>query len=192
MRQVRTCDFCGDDATGLYEPLPDSVPESPRLLLCDGCRTRLGSIIDPLVAQIEGGAGSRSDEQSGGRPRLDRTTEAPDGGSTPDRSPAQRDAPGPEDSARPEPDPRPENPTSSVVGESRDAGGRSQKERGGTPHGYRKVMRLLENRQLPMAREDAVQLAAEAYELDPTEVAKAIDHAVEYDRLREVDGELKQ
>lgn len=189
MRQVRTCDFCGDDATGLYEPLPDSVPDSPRLLLCDGCRDRLGSLIDPLVAQLDGGAGGRADEPSDDQPRRDRTTEAPDGGAKPDPGHSPRDEPA---SARPEPDPAPEKPASSVVGESRDAGGRSQKERGGTPHGYRKVMRLLENRQLPMAREDAEHLAAEAYELDPDEVAKAIDHAVEYDRLREIDGQLKQ
>jgi len=181
MRQVRTCDFCGDDATGLYEPLPDSVPDSPRLLLCDECRDQLGSLIDPLVAQIEGGTVSSSEDAAGGPPPRDAPTEAPDGGATPDQRTSRETSPA-----------EPEQHASSVVGESRDAGGRSQKERGGTPHGYRKVMRLLENRQLPMARDDAEQLAMEAYELEPDEVAKTIDHAVEYGRLREIDGQLKQ
>ena len=78
------------------------------------------------------------------------------------------------------------------VGESTDAGGRSKSERTGAPPGYRKVMRFLENRQLPMDREEAEGLAADAYEMDEDAVAAAIDHAIEYGRLREVSGELKR
>jgi hypothetical protein len=78
------------------------------------------------------------------------------------------------------------------VGGSRDAGGRPKGGRSGAPPGYRKVMRFLENRQFPVPRAEAEQLAADAYELDEDAVADAIDHAVRYGRLREVDGDLKR
>lgn len=179
MRQVRTCDFCGAEASGTYEPLPASIPGGPRLLLCDGCRDRLGTVVDPLLARLDEATDPAGD--TGGRRQ-----EAPDGGAGV-TSGGGRSRESPPDHER-----STAESTGSVVSESRDAGGRSQAERGGTPPGYRKVMRLLENRELPMAREDAEHLAAEAYDLDPAEVAQAIDHAVEYGRLREVDGQLKQ
>jgi len=192
MRQVRTCDFCGDDAAGLYEPYPPSVPDGPRLLLCDGCRDRLSSIVDPLVAEIEGDAGG------------DRAEPAP-----PVREPVSPEpADGGNDTSTGEAESRDTDPVpvdddgerssevdaaaAADVGESTDAGGRSKSERAGAPPGYRKVMRFLENRQLPMDRGEAEQLAADAYELDEATVADAIDHAVGYGRLREVSGELKR
>lgn len=169
MRQVRTCDFCGDDASGLYEPLPASVPDGPRMLLCDGCRDRLGSVVDPLVAQLEGGTAERS------------PTDRADGGSRPADEPE-----GTTDDAT-----SPASPPTSVS-ESRDASGRSQGDRAGTPRNYRKVMRFLENRQLPMERTEAVAFVSDAYDLEEGAVEEALDHAVEYGRLREVSGELKR
>ena len=172
MRQVRTCDFCGDDASGLYEPLPDSIPDGPRLLLCDGCRDRLASVIDPLLDRVQADGGSvarpASTSDAGGDESGDKTT------------PVE-----PETSAD-------AGASTASVSDSRDASGRSKRERRGTPHGYRKVLRFLENRELPVAREEAEQLAAEAYEMDTEGVAAVIDHAVEYGRLREVDGQLKR
>ncbi|MEF8868879.1 MAG: hypothetical protein V5A85_10215 [Haloarculaceae archaeon] len=74
----------------------------------------------------------------------------------------------------------------------RETRGRSTAARRGTPRGYRKVMRFLENREFPMDREEAETLAAEAYGLDPESVAAAVDHAIKHDRLREVSGDIKQ
>ena len=198
MRQVRTCDFCGDDAAGLYEPYPPAVPDGPRLLLCDGCRERLSSIVDPLVAEIEGDAEPTGDAGSDpGNPapsgREPASPEPADGGndtSAEAAGPGDADPDAGDDDGERSPDVN--AAADADVGESRDASGRSKRERAGTPPGYRKVMRFLENRQLPMDRADAEQLAADAYELDEATVADAIDHAVQYDRLREVRGELKR
>lgn len=76
------------------------------------------------------------------------------------------------------------------IGSVEDAGGRRTSR--GTPRGYRKVMRFLENRDFPMDREEAETLAAEAYGMDVESVSAAIDHAVKHDRLRDVSGELRQ
>ena len=192
MRQVRTCDFCGDDAAGLYEPYPPSVPDGPRLLLCDGCRGRLSSIVDPLVAEIEGDAGG--DRAEPAPPvREPASPEPADGGNDTSAGDAEAGDGDPDsgDDAR-ERSSDGDAAAEAGVGESRDASGRSKRERAGTPPGYRKVMRFLENRKLPMDRTDAEQLAADAYELDEATVSDAIDHAVQYDRLREVRGELRR
>jgi hypothetical protein len=50
-------------------------------------------------------------------------------------------------------------------------------------------MRFLENRELPMPREEAETLAAGAYDLDEGDVNDAIDHAIKHDRLTEIPGE---
>lgn len=189
MRQVDTCDFCGDTAAGLFEPLPASMPDSPRLALCDGCRDRLASVVDPLLARLEDGAsGTVAEPGSGGAPdegagrgSTDPGQPASDGSGTTTARSADAPGAGPDDSA-----------DEGGVGESRDAGGREKRERRGTPPGYRKVMRFLENRQLPVDRSEAEFLVGEAYDLDEDAVAAVIDHAVQYDRLREVDGQLKR
>ena len=235
MRQVRTCDFCGDDATGLYEPLPASIPDAPRLLLCDACRDRLSSVVDPLVAHLGGDgdagvgpASSPRDASSGASPGRTGPDAAADDlaerewpedpgeasveptgsadGEATDGPSRTSNRPSVEPAADDDPDSTPESvgaeaaaaapsadPAEEVsVSESRDASGRSQTERGGAPRGYRKVMRFLENRQLPIDRAEAERLASEAYDLDAGEVGTAIDHAVQYGRLREVSGELRR
>jgi len=183
MRQVRTCDFCGDDATGLYEPLSPTVPDGPRMLLCDGCRDRLSSVVEPLVERIEGDAGAPG-EATTGEPdaRGGSGVSVAEPASTADPEPKTEDT---STSSRP-------STATPGVSESRDASGRAQHERAGTPPGYRKVLRFLENRQFPIDRSEAVQLTADAYELDEDAVEAVIDHAVEYGRLREVSGELKR
>ena len=274
MRQVRTCDFCGDDASGVYEPLPSSIPDAPRMLLCEACRDRLSSVVDPLLARIEG----QADTAGGGGPAGDagdpdatsayrdldegrsgaadgadgadlagaadvearewpadpreRSEEGAVDEAPADEGPAEvgattgdgetaadepvgatggesgpveettttPDAPAPAEDDQPSgtsaaPPPSVDDLTddgSVEVSESRDASGRTQRERGGAPRGYRKVLRFLENRELPVDRAEAERLAAEAYELDAGEVGAAIDHAVQYGRLREVSGELRR
>ena len=51
------------------------------------------------------------------------------------------------------------------------------------PRGYRNLLRLLRNRQLPMKRSAVEDLAASAYDLEDHEVEAAIDYAVEQGTL---------
>jgi len=52
------------------------------------------------------------------------------------------------------------------------------------------VMRLLQNREFPVDRDDFVVVASSAYEVSPRHCEKVIDLAVKHDLLREEDGEL--
>ncbi|MDQ2055343.1 hypothetical protein [Halobellus sp. H-GB7] len=69
MRQLRTCDFCGDDAAGVYEVLPPELSpteaEQRRVVLCADCLETLEGVLDPLLARL--GVG-RSDEDAPDRP----------------------------------------------------------------------------------------------------------------------------
>lgn len=203
MRQVRECDFCGEGASGVYEPVPSSLdPDGPRLLLCEGCHDRLRTVVEPLLDHIDNGApangldtdgtaenraeGVVADSSAGMAAPADGTTDelaadtAADGDTDADGGVVRdNETPGADGSGA---------ATSGGV----DAGGRSDDEREGTPKGYRKVMRFLENRSFPMGREEAEHLAAEAYNLDESATSAAIDHAVKYGRLREVHGKLKR
>jgi len=52
------------------------------------------------------------------------------------------------------------------------------------------VMRLLQNREFPVDRDDFVIVASSAYEVQPRHCEKVIDLAVKHDLLREEEGEL--
>jgi hypothetical protein len=52
------------------------------------------------------------------------------------------------------------------------------------------VMRLLQNREFPVERDDFVTVASSAYEVSPRHCEKVIDLAVKHDLLREEDGQL--
>lgn len=205
MRQVRECDFCGEGASGVFEPLPASVdPDGPRLLLCEGCRGRLADVVDPLLERVDGAGTLDPDDTSGsaaGGPAgdgTDDTTGSAPGQPTGGTSDATAGTPGGTatteagDSAGGGTGATGGHGGAASAGGGVDAGGRSGEEREGTPRGYRKVMRFLENRSLPMERDEAEHLAAEAYDLDEGTAGAAIDHAVKYGRLREVRGELRR
>jgi predicted nucleic-acid-binding protein len=55
---------------------------------------------------------------------------------------------------------------------------------------YNKVMRLLQNREFPVDREEIVAVAANAYELSEAECRSVIDLAVDRGLLDEEDGSL--
>jgi hypothetical protein len=56
MRQLRSCDFCGEDASGIYEVLPAELSptedEQRRVVLCDDCLQTLETVVDPLLARL--------------------------------------------------------------------------------------------------------------------------------------------
>jgi hypothetical protein len=62
----------------------------------------------------------------------------------------------------------------------------------GPPTGYRKVVRLLQNREFPVERESFVDLASNAYELEETDVSASLDRLVERGALVESGGELQK
>lgn len=166
MEEVRACDFCGGGASGVYEVVPAETGasgEARRMVLCDGCRDTLASVVDPLLAAGTGADGSGDDVDEGRE--VDRGSEPAGDG--------QEAAP------------------AADATEAAEAGGRPIRERG-PPQGYRKVMRFLENREFPMDRGTAEALAADAYGLSETEVSAVIDHAVTHGRLRDVNGELRR
>ena len=56
MRQLRSCDFCGGDAAGVYEVLPPELApteaEQRRLVLCSDCAGTLETVVDPLLERL--------------------------------------------------------------------------------------------------------------------------------------------
>ncbi|MFC5365500.1 hypothetical protein [Salinirubrum litoreum] len=60
------------------------------------------------------------------------------------------------------------------------------------PTGYRKVVRLLQNREFPVERESFVDLASNAYELEESTVSASLDRLVERGALVESDGQLQK
>lgn len=202
MREVRACDFCGEGATGVYEPVPESVGEGPRVLLCDGCRDQLAAVVDPLLDHLDadtGGGLAGTAAADAGAASGDAGADpepAADAGATAAGEPDTGSPSGGDDAASGDGDAEqaPDGTASAGAGGS-GAGsipGIGADGASGTPAGYRQVMRFLENRELPMPREEAEQLAADAYGLDRATVEAAVDHAVKYDRLRDVGGELKR
>jgi predicted nucleic-acid-binding protein len=55
---------------------------------------------------------------------------------------------------------------------------------------YTKVMRLLENRELPVDREEIRVVATNAYEIRPAEFDAVVDAAVERGMIVEEDGQF--
>lgn len=196
MRQLRTCDFCGDDPTGVYEVLPASLgpteAEQRRVALCAGCRNTLESTLEPLLARLDGS------ETASSEPAPNPATPAPERDPNPVAEP--RSAPDPE------PTPEPETPAEAAEpdenaddvadeGENADAlpGERAavRKEvrriapRGDRPPGYDKVLRLLQNREGAMKRDDLRTLVTNAYGLGDGEFDAVVDAAVENGDLAE-------
>jgi hypothetical protein len=53
-----------------------------------------------------------------------------------------------------------------------------------------KVMRLLQNREFPVERQDFVTVASSAYEVSPADCDKVLDLAIQHNLLREEGGQL--
>ncbi|WP_049985569.1 hypothetical protein [Halobellus rufus] len=55
MRQLRNCDFCGGDAAGVYEAVPQELSpteaEQRRVVLCENCLETLETVVDPLLSR---------------------------------------------------------------------------------------------------------------------------------------------
>lgn len=188
MRQLDTCDFCGDAADGVYEVVPASVAgESRRLALCTDCRATLQSVVDPLLdaagapqgAAPESGtdSGTESVERSDGDAEraasqsADSTAgaDADDGIVIESGSADERDA------------------AETADGDDADRSEQSKRR----PSGYARVIRLLQNRDGAMPREDLRALATNAYDLGGREFDEAVEAAVENGDLEESPAGLR-
>lgn len=56
MRELRRCDFCGDDAVGTFAVLPAALEpteaEQRRVVLCPDCKARLETLLEPLLERV--------------------------------------------------------------------------------------------------------------------------------------------
>jgi hypothetical protein len=222
MRQVDACDFCGDAPDGVFEVVPATVPDGPvRLALCTDCRTTLETVVDPLLAadatdaapaeptsddtpseaadaapdsptatrdpagerrrgdDADGESAGATDHDAAGRTDRDSTVEDDD---VPD---ATDDAGGGGGGGGGSP------------GESSDTDGVTIEQQGGAtpaqrPDGYAQVLRLLENRNGGMARDDLRALATNAYDLTERTFEAAVDAAIENGDVEDTSGGLRR
>lgn len=217
MRALRSCDFCGEQAVGTFEMVPEELEpteaERRRVVLCESCKETLQTLIEPLIDR----AGGNADSQ--GTPSKDRTTgeTPPEGESTAagtgstDLIGASADEDGsllgttdetdPDDSGseaavaassrqgESETDSKPDGAESATSAESSES---SQSQSGERPDNYGQVLRLLRNREFPMTREEIVTIATSAYQLDSRNVQAVIDEAIDRGEFVEADGQLQQ
>jgi hypothetical protein len=187
MRQLDTCDFCGEQPEGVYEVVPESIADGPqRLALCVSCRDTLQSVVDPLLDGAAGGSAdepSHSDAGSEAAPRTESTAE-PAGTETETAGGAQT---GPERSSS-QPDASLSNETESAESTATDETAETPAEK---PDGYAQVLRLLQNRDEAMPREDLRALATNAYDLDGRTFENAVDAAVENGDVEEAADGLR-
>ncbi|SEW17779.1 hypothetical protein [Halobacterium jilantaiense] len=186
MRQVDTCDFCGDAPDGVFEVVPAAVSDGPvRLALCADCRTTLETVVDPLLAAdasdtepaSDGTATADSDDSNDSNDSDDAADAAPN---TPT---AMRDSPDADEADSTDAD------SSDDDGVTIESGGSTPAER---PDGYAQVLRLLENRDGGMPRGDLRALATNAYDLDERTFETAVDAAVENGDVEDTSGGLRR
>lgn len=199
MRQLDSCDFCGDAAEGVFEVVPGSAAGgSRRLALCTSCRETLQSVVDPLLDDAD---------------TENRTSPANAGAAdSPDDEPDPRGANATPDSAS-EAEPAHETESASATAEETSGdGGTSEAARGSEsdgggvtiqsgssatgsserrPDGYAQVIRLLQNRDGAMPRDDLRALATNAYDLREQTFEEAVDAAVDNGDVEETSSGLR-
>ncbi len=177
MREVAGCDFCGEPPTGTFDVLPakyDPDGDGKRMVLCSHCRDALASILDPLLD-----AKTAVDVEPGREDVTTRTGEPSDTALDGDPEPTVPDA---------------EEATDTETGDTGadEAETTDEQERTTVPSGYRKVVRFLDGRELPIPRADAVEMAAGAYDLAESQVEEILEEADARGRLRVAGDELRR
>ena len=80
MRQLRSCDFCGGDAAGVYEVLPPELSpteaEQRRLVLCSDCAETLETVVNPLLERLGVETGDAASAADDGSPASGETADA--------------------------------------------------------------------------------------------------------------------
>ncbi|ELZ95316.1 hypothetical protein C440_09567 [Haloferax mucosum ATCC BAA-1512] len=256
MRELRTCDFCGTDAVGVFEVLPPELTpadDQRRVILCEHCQETLTDVIAPLLSRLGVGAdvdipddapaetgASTTPTRAGGEsvgnaasvdvesvdpaPTPDESTDGQDdktGGESVETEPSgdepttgeptEGDSPDPlgdagHSATSVEADETSENDSETTPGVEADQTGASDasetesadEEKSGDsdmrpePPKFRKVIRILQNREFPVERAEIESLASGAYDLDDDEVADIFDYAIERDLLVDDGGMLRR
>ncbi|KAB7513475.1 hypothetical protein [Halosegnis rubeus] len=186
MREVAGCDFCGEPPTGTFDVLPakyDPDGDGKRMVLCSHCRDALASILDPLLD-----AKTAADVEPGREDVTTRTAEPSDTALDGDPEPTVPDAEEGEETETEAVDAE----TSWEESESGASDATAESTRTAVPSGYRKVVRFLDGRELPIPRADAVEMAAGAYDLAESQVEEILEEADARGRLRVADDELRR
>ena len=195
--------------------------ESRRLALCADCRATLQSVVDPLLDAAESNRSARGEsagresmggsESTGGESAdSESSTGSSVENSETDVASHELDATPVDEAATAEGESSNDGSTASASDESAapddgvtiDAEGSSGTERSGSaeessrgrerkPEGYAQVVRLLQNRDGAMPREDLCALATNAYDLDERQFDDAVDAAVENGDVQETGDGLQ-
>ena len=230
MRELRTCDFCGTDAVGVFEVLPPELTpadDQRRVVLCDHCRETLNDVIAPLLSRLgldadvevpddapaETGASTATTsgmESDGNAASV--SVDAVDSAPTPPE-PADHDSPDDEptgdttdplDGGSAQADDADEGETEAEATATPDSDDEAADDDTATadtddtddtpdePPQFRKVVRILQNREFPVERADVEALASNAYDLDDEQVAEIFDYAVERGLLVDDGGTLRK
>ena len=207
MRALKRCDFCGEQAAGTFEIMPEELnpteAERRRTVLCDSCKTQLETLIAPLIERA-GAEPTQAAEQSTETANTTETTAETSAAETDSEAEAESESLiGASDDGTLLGD-------SESNGESTEQGAGSGQESatGSTaatqsahspadeaddpPENYGKVLRLLRNRELPMAREEIVTIASSAYGLKACNVQQIIDESVDRGEFVETNGQLER
>jgi hypothetical protein len=212
MDQLSSCYFCGgalDTSLSEYPVVPADLrasdEDSLTVVLCPTCRRKLGRVVEEVVAATEAGNVSAEDEDgyddTGFEP-IDEANERP--GTLLDDS----DDP-PSEESETETTASAEQPAAAGSTTSK---GNTHEGTNGDTHGdaeaaeasgatsdddpeltrleYNKVMRLLQNRQLPVDRAEIRDVAISAYGIDPEEFDAVIKAAVERGLIAESNGQF--
>ncbi|WEL27180.1 hypothetical protein [Haloferax volcanii] len=224
MRELRTCDFCGTDAVGVFEVLPPALTpadDQRRVVLCEHCEETLSEVIAPLLSRLgvdadvdvaddaraETGASAAPERTASGSVGAAASVDVNpvDPAPTPPE-PADHDSPDEGDDAGSPGDDANDNdgvddeaeakteaenePSASAADEQPRPDGESG--RGEEPPKFRKVIRILQNREFPVERAEVEALASGAYDLDDDEVADIFDYAIERGLLVDDSGTLRR
>ncbi|SEL03555.1 hypothetical protein [Haloferax larsenii] len=231
MHELRTCDFCGADAVGVFEMLPPAftpADDQRRIVLCDSCRETLTDAVKPLLDRLDADASVDVADDAPAETGANVTTDTgPEGsvgdtnateavGAEPEPSPSipddydavdaseGEDGDGDEDGDEDENKDEGAETEDSTDGETTavDAADSSDEDVlaeepnetdaediGPEPPNFRKVIRILQNREFPVERAEVEALASGAYDLDDQQVADIFDYAIKRGLLEE-DGKM--
>lgn len=168
MRQLDSCDFCADTADGVFEVVPASVADGPvRLALCGDCQATLQTVVDPLLESDGSAPPATAGTQTTTEPEPETGRES--------------DASASDDDGSEEAD------TDDGVTIEEQGGGSPARR----PDGYAQLLRLLQNRDGAMERDDLRALATNAYELTGEEYEAAVEAAVDNGDVEETPEGLR-
>lgn len=185
MADLTSCYFCGtvegvEEGPAVPPAFDPPATAQQSVVLCHACREKLTAVLGPVFEseRIQRGSpdGSGRPEDKPEAPEL--TSEEP---IPADDDPATRETEGGESV-----DPGVESDRSETPARGSKAGDVA----GGLPDQYHTVVRFLENREFPVAREEIEGVVAGAYDLSEREVGEILDAAVDREVLLEESGRL--